>query len=189
MRSAPRGLDLAQAENALAHKALDESERDLKNATDFVSNGYTTAKRTGLAKVQSLQNKIADLAQQSVNLQKKIDDLNGDLATLPLTIAKDVADNVCHGLGTLLDPFTCAIVNRTEIIANPAIDDLKGKIKGANDALADIQNNQIKGANDALKQAESELSALDDKLQAVQKELERGVLQKSFELARAPSRA
>ena len=92
MRSAPRGLDLAQAENALAHKALDESERDLKNATDFVSNGYTTAKRTGLAKVQSLQNKIADLAQQSVNLQKKIDDLNGDLATLPLTIAKDVAD-------------------------------------------------------------------------------------------------
>ena len=97
-----------------------------------------------------------------------------------MTIAKDVADNVCHGLGTLLDPFTCAIVNRTEIIANPAIDDLKGKIKGANDALADIQNNQIKGANDALKQAESELSALDDKLQAVQKELERGVLQKSI---------
>lgn len=62
---------------------------------------------------------------------------------------------------------------------------MKGKIKGANVALADIQNNQIKVSNDALKQAENELSVLDDELQAVRKELASGVLQKSFELARA----
>jgi hypothetical protein len=184
---ASRALDLAQAGNALAHKALDEAERDQKKATDFVSSGYAAAKQAGLAKVQDIQNRMADLAQQSVDLQKKINDLNIDLAALPLTVMRE-AEKVCKDGGILVDPLGCTIVREAGPVANPAIDEMKGKIKGANDALADIQNNQISEANNALKQAENELSALDDELQVVQKEIASGVLE-NIRTGPSPSRA
>ena len=182
---ASRGLDVAQAGNALAHKTLDQAARDLNNATDFVSSGYASAKQAGVAKIQDLQNKISSLAQQSVDFQKKINDLNADLATLPLTIAKDIgaaADDACH---LEITGKACDLVHTIENVANPEIDAVKGQIKDANNALADIQKNQIKAANDAVTVAQNELSALDDKLQVERKKLASGVLQASFDLARA----
>lgn len=117
-----------------------------------------------------------------MDLQKKIHDLNVDLAGLPLTVSQDIAEEVSKW-----DPtgITRSIVHKMQDVVNPALDNVKGQIKGANDALANIQNHQIKASNDALTQAVNELSALDDKLQAVQKDLASGVLQKSFALAKA----
>ncbi|PBB39598.1 hypothetical protein CK221_01900 [Mesorhizobium sp. WSM3868] len=175
-------LQLAEAANDLERKALDEAERGLRKANDFVDKGYKDLRNAQVALVDDLTSQLSGLADKESQLEKQVQQLRNQALQMPETVVEEFEDRVCEALG----PFEelCKIVKKVRDIPNRARSDLLKQANDAENSLRDLRDNVRTNLIVKIEEANKAIADLDTKLQDIRRQLADKSLQTAVEVAR-----
>ncbi|WP_256807503.1 hypothetical protein [Bradyrhizobium sp. Bra64] len=183
LKQLTQALQLAETANALAEKAVDEAERDLSTAQDFVNAQYDQQRKIALDRVNSLTAQLSQLAQQQSALQSQVSSLRSSAASLPDQIVTQVTDRVCKTLPWPASEL-CNNVTRTISVVNQTKQNMLGQVRQLEKQVADIRDQTIVSTQSRLSEAQQLVNKLDEEVQAAQNKLQKQVLQTAVRIAK-----
>jgi hypothetical protein len=177
---ATEALQVAEAAAAFQQQSLNEAERGLDSALDFVNNGHAQLHQIAVDAVSSITGEIAQLATRERQLRDDIRSLRDRAISLPDKIDEEVGkSDACK-----LSP-SCRAHTEFRKVTNPVKQDLIENLTSLQNQLDDLRTNVKSAAQDRLVLATQRITNLDAKLQQTRVDLERGALHAAFDLARA----
>ncbi|MGY4505798.1 polyhydroxyalkanoate synthesis regulator phasin [Bradyrhizobium sp. GM24.11] len=175
-------VQLKDAEQKAAKKLLDESERSLAQAQDFVNEKYDEQKKATLDRLNELTSQISQLAQKQSSLEKQASDLRANAAQLPERVNQTVA-GVCKKLGPFAPP-QCQATKIISVVNQARVNQLN-QVASLEQQISNIRNASIKDAQTKLKAANDLVAKLDTEVQTQRDQLQHKILQTAVNVARA----
>ncbi|MFG6432740.1 hypothetical protein [Roseateles sp. LYH14W] len=134
---------VAEGALALTEQGLEEANRALQTATDFVSTGYAAAKAEVDKQSSETANRLSSIQAEIADIQRRIGDLSAQLANTPKQIEQKVMEQACNLLGDL-----CQVVEKIQMITNPDYTNAVNAIADLNGQLLDLQTNALREVNE-----------------------------------------
>lgn len=199
LKRASEALQVAEAANALQQQSLDEAERGLSAATDFVNKGYAQQRQAAVDAAKAATDKLKQLTDQLTKFEEELKEktkLHDEALKLPDKVEKRVTKRVKEGCKVVKDApgriagEKCNEVTKTmiELAEN---EDKISQLKNLSNAtalveknIADLKSQAIASAHANLNSATQLIVDLDKRLQSTREELEKGTFQGAVSIAR-----